>query len=321
MNQKKIVIIKKSTPSQETTHNLTTETPMPCSNNILETGGKPDNRASTDPVVYIDSSYFSFYRANATRSWFIRAYPDDNNHNWITNETFMQMYEKKFREHVAKIAKTLRVPLEALIFVRDSPREEIWRTKIFPQYKAHRQDCDGSEKLNNHSMGPVIKYSNDHILSHEATNRLPVTVLRLSGVEADDIIAYMTHHHNHSEPERKVYIIANDTDFYQLLGNPNNTMFSIGTKYTLTHIREIPENYLEVKILCGDKTDNIPPIFPGCGPATARNLVSNHEKLQEIFSSKPDVKAQYELNKKLIGFSSMLEISTELGLHNLLTKL
>lgn len=282
--------------------------PANYSENKSEVAGRPT--VPTEPIVLIDSSYFSFYRAHATRSWYVRAHPDDKNTDWVNNPKFMKMYESKFREHVGKIAKTLRVPLQSLIFVRDCRREEIWRTHLFPAYKAHRSECEVTAESdvcavkNKSNMGPVIKYSNDNILSSktaDALQSLPVRTIRVPGAEADDIIAVLTVHYNRTEPGREVWIIANDKDFHQLLDSPCNKIFKIGQKYTLERINPTNSS-IDVKVLCGDKTDGIPPIFSGCGPATATGLVNNPTDLATILDKDPQAQAQYALNRKLIDF-------------------
>jgi len=301
MSTKKIIIIKRINVSQtdpiiekiEHIEKLTLTKPKP------------------NPAVYIDSSYFAFYRAHATRSWYVRAHPDDTNHDWINNPEFMRMYEAKFREHVGKIAKSLGVPMQSLVFARDCHREDIWRSAIFPQYKAHRTECEPLNKTGkpNNNMGPIIKYSNDNILSPNSPNRLPVKMIRVPGAEADDIIAVLTAYHNRVEPDREVWIVANDTDFYQLLTNSNNKIFKIGAKYTLTAALPTTDasTYLETKVLCGDKTDGIPPIFTGCGPVTATDFVNNPDTLSMALAKHPGAAARYALNRQLIDFREIPE--------------
>ena len=60
-------------------------------------------------IILVDSSYTSFYRFFATRTWYSMAHKEDfkelqkvvkdlgkdfANYNWIENEVFMEKYEK-----------------------------------------------------------------------------------------------------------------------------------------------------------------------------------------------------------------------------------
>ena len=57
-----------------------------------------------------------------------------------------------------------------------------------------------------------------------------------------------------------------------------------------------------MKILCGDKSDNIPQCFSKCGEKTALKLIQNPELLKEKLTD-PIIYKQYQNNKLLIDFS------------------
>jgi 5'-3' exonuclease len=56
----------------------------------------------------------------------------------------------------------------------------------------------------------------------------------------------------------------------------------------------------------GDNSDNIPSVFPKCGPTTAQKCIDNPEFFQKKMAENPEqyVK-QYELNKLLVNFDSI----------------
>ena len=64
---------------------------------------------------------------------------------------------------------------------------------------------------------------------------------------------------------------------------------------------------LEIKIICGDNSDNIPSCFKRCGIKTALKLISNKDLLLKKFKKNPDSFTQYALNKILIDFNNIPE--------------
>jgi len=62
---------------------------------------------------------------------------------------------------------------------------------------------------------------------------------------------------------------------------------------------------LEIKIIMGDSSDNIPSVFPKCGPKTAQKCIDNPEFFQKKMEEDPKYTAQYELNKLLVDFDNI----------------
>ena len=137
------------------------------------------------------------------------------------------------------------------------------RQKIYSQYKAGRkvrsrlnrnvdwainpQDEHESMKL---QIGRLIEY-----LEH-----LPLTLLALDKLEADDIISYVT---NVTLKESKTTIMSTDKDFLQLV-SPRVKLYSPTKK--ITYDEELvkkefgiyPQNMLTCRVIDGDKSDGIP---------------------------------------------------------------
>ena len=65
-----------------------------------------------------------------------------------------------------------------------------------------------------------------------------------------------------------------------------------------------PKKDLMCKIFVGDKSDNIMPIFKGCGIKTAEKLFNDPELLATKLADK-DIKKVYDLNTQLIDFNSI----------------
>ena len=64
---------------------------------------------------------------------------------------------------------------------------------------------------------------------------------------------------------------------------------------------------LFVKILTGDKSDNIKGVFKKCGPKTACKYYENKELFEEKLKSVEGAMERYLLNKKMVDFNEIPE--------------
>jgi len=145
------------------------------------------------------------------------------------------------------------------------------RRNLFPEYKANRNvnrmtnysifqsKAEEQESINN-QMERLIQY----------LKCLPVTIVGIDGLEADDIIGYLaTKFETHSETQR-VTIMSADKDFLQLVTDKVHCYSPVKKKiYTPKDVLEefsvSSYNFLNYKVLMGDASDNIPGIT-GLGP-------------------------------------------------------
>ena len=70
------------------------------------------------------------------------------------------------------------------------------------------------------------------------------------------------------------------------------------------------------KILTGDISDNIPSVFPKCGPKTAIKYFENRELLEKKLQESETYRTTYELNKKIIDFNNIPEELVEEFMNN-----
>jgi len=99
---------------------------------------------------------------------------------------------------------------------------------------------------------------------------LPVTLISIDKVEADDIISYLAQ--GFASKGNKATIVSSDKDFLQIVDENLEVYSPIKKKtYTKKEVQEeigmIPENYLIMKALLGDDSDNLSGI-KGLGPKT-----------------------------------------------------
>jgi len=155
-----------------------------------------------------------------------------------------------------------------------------WRRDIFPHYKAKRRE--GREK---DETGALI-YEYMDIIRKELEENFPYKVVKLDGVEADDIIAVIIKKSVKKWFTTKYLIISSDKDFQQLQKYPNVTQYSpVLKKFYET---DSPQEYIYEHILRGDPGDGIP------------NFLSPDDTFVNGIKSKPIMK------KKLTGWIDTL---------------
>ena len=145
------------------------------------------------------------------------------------------------------------------------------RRNLFPGYKANRNvnritnysifqsKIEEQESINN-QMERLIQY----------LKCIPVSVISVDGLEADDIIGYLANKFEAHEETQKVTIMSADKDFLQLVSDKVEVYSP--TKKKIYKPKDVFEefnvtstNFLNYKILVGDSSDNIPGVS-GLGP-------------------------------------------------------
>ena len=115
-----------------------------------------------------------------------------------------------YLDKIGKILKKYRVPYQNLLFVRDCPREDIWRYKIFPEYKGSR---DAQYIKTGFNGGPVFKYTNETILPRLNAEHGFAGIIRINNAEADDTIAVIKTYLRTKYPELSILIVTSDHDW------------------------------------------------------------------------------------------------------------
>jgi 5'-3' exonuclease len=278
------------------------------------------NSISTDfkPIfILIDGSYFCFYRYYSLLKWWKIAFPLEPLENPLENPIFVEKYKKTFIECVKNLPnklindKSFIISQEINIFAaKDCKRENIWRNEFFPKYKGTRVY---DEKF---LGGPFFKmaYKNS---DSEVGNECPSESLFLQGgikqilsldkLEADDCIAITVKQIKEKYKDNcLIYIIASDHDYLQLhcdnIKIINLAYKNIAESKTVTGIAEAD---LEIKIIMGDTSDNIPSIFPKCGFKTAYKCYQDKAYFEKKMDKNELYYNQYNLNKKIIDFRNI----------------
>jgi DNA polymerase-1 len=148
------------------------------------------------------------------------------------------------------------------------------RKKLFEGYKANR----GKSKLRmNRAYNELMNDEEEresmkrqYVWLNELLHGLPITTMIYDGVEADDIMAYISE--QLLKEDEQAVLMSTDKDFLQLVDE--KTIIWSPTKKKIYNQKVVqeeyglhPNNMLIYRILDGDKSDNIPGIY-GCGIKT-----------------------------------------------------
>lgn len=199
-----------------------------------------------------------------------------------------------FLRSLGSLVKQIQPTAVYVIF--DGIGSSLNRKNLIPEYKSGRNvnrinsnifdHIDDENESKADQIGRLIQY----------LKCLPIKILSLDKVEADDIIAFLSVETT-KNTKTKAYIVSSDKDFLQLVDN-QITVYSAVEKefYTPKKVKEKygiePYNFLTYKILMGDGSDKIPGV-KGLGP----------KKLPKIF---PEL-----FEDKIFTLNDVFDISKE----------
>ncbi|MBY0291972.1 MAG: DNA polymerase I [Alphaproteobacteria bacterium] len=183
-----------------------------------------------------------------------------------------------------------------LVVVFDVSREN-FRHKIYPAYKANRQETPPEL---------IPQFS----LIRQACEAFDVPYIEKEGYEADDLIATYAH----SQPG-DVTIVSSDKDLMQLVGG-SVRMFDpiknrlIGVEEVKEKFGVLPQQVIDVQALAGDPTDNVPGV-PGIGIKTAAELIQTYGTLENLLDRAHEIK-QPKRRETLLIHAENARLSKEL---------
>jgi DNA polymerase-1 len=149
------------------------------------------------------------------------------------------------------------------IIVFDGKGGSVRRKKVYSNYKANRAN---KTKLNRHEEFDSLEDEQASMKRQfqrviQYLDILPVTIMSIDNIEADDAIAYLTT--DLLTDAQKVIICSTDRDFLQLVDDRVNVWSPVKKKmYDTNRILEEfgihASKYLLYRTFDGDKSDNIP---------------------------------------------------------------
>ena len=206
-----------------------------------------------------------------------------------------------FANMLFKMKEDLKPDYIAAAFDRKAPT---FRHLEYGDYKAGRKKMP--EELG--EQFPLVK---------ELLNLMAIDIFEIDGYEADDIIGSLAKYAEKNNIE--VYIVTGDKDALQLASkNINVVITKKGVSEVAIYNEEnfikdfgvTPTQFIDVKGLMGDKSDNIPGV-PGVGEKTAYKLIQTYGSVEGVLENIDNVagkklKENLENNRELAVFSKKL---------------
>ena len=204
-----------------------------------------------------------------------------------------------------------------VIVVYDGAGGSQRRRKIHPEYKTNRKPgkritrWDAFKNATEEKDAMKIQFSR----LIEYLDFLPVNVISIDRIEADDTIAYIAH----TLMKEDVTILSADQDFLQLV-NERITVWSPTKKKFYTPRMVIDDygvpahNFLMYKVLMGDKSDNIEGV-KGLGPKKLPKIVPDlltQTTLDLDFILEHAGKGEEPMHKRIVESATQLQINEEL---------
>ncbi|RDS80176.1 DNA polymerase I [Dyella monticola] len=173
---------------------------------------------------------------------------------------------------VNMLRTTLKARPDYVAFVSDASGPT-FRNVLYDKYKAHRPPMPDELRA---QVEPMLKI----------VSALGFPILRVSGVEADDVIGTLaTQAHEHGID---VLISTGDKDLAQLV-RPGITLINTMTNTTMDGAAVMdkfgvkPEQIIDFLSLTGDTVDNVPGVTK-CGPKTAAKWLAEYGSLDGVMA-------------------------------------
>ncbi len=169
-----------------------------------------------------------------------------------------------------------------------------FRHKMYSEYKAQRKPTpEGLLK-----QMPIAK---------EVLEAMNIKILQLEGYEADDIIGTVSRICEESRTE--CMIATGDKDDLQLASGKTKVILTVTrsgvnetTVYDAAAVTEryhvTPEEFVDVKALMGDTSDNIPGV-KGVGEKTAMSLIEKYKSIEYIYDNIDEIDVKGAMLEKL----------------------
>ncbi len=199
-----------------------------------------------------------------------------------------------------KLVKEQGPALIGVVF--DAPGKT-FRDELFAEYKAHRPPMPDDLRA---QVKPLI----------DAVQALGLPLLRIEGVEADDVIGTLAE--RAAADGLDVLISTGDKDMAQLV-NERITLVNTMTNSSLDRagvkvkFDVYPEQIVDYLALVGDASDNIPGV-PKVGPKTAAKWLNQYRTLDNLIAHQDEIEGK--VGESLRASQSDLALSRQLATIN-----
>lgn len=272
-------------------------------------------------LVVVDQSYFEYYvlfgavnkftKRKPTEAKVLIKAPEDTDQSNLPDLLVNSTFRKILKEMTMKRCEVLDWVLKQnfqdefdvadqvdIVFAQDDRVSKSFRKDIYPEYKLQRAFAPKSFKTQ-----PIKEYINDVIFKDlDVEERYGYRFVKVDGAEGDDVIATIM---KSLDGYMLKVLFASDKDFLQIDGIKQ---FDLSGKEVLRKWGDeelSAHDFMMMKLLLGDVSDNIPKVFDKVGPKKALKLIHDKEALKAKLKENQASAKQYKMNKKLICFSEI----------------
>jgi len=228
----------------------------------------------------------------------------------MDDPAFVEMVRAGFTREVTRVLKPCvlnggeAIRPDSLLLVNDCARGQNWRVDDAPTYKATR--ASGADPR-------LHELVHGELLPRVCADHPGVRVIEFPRAEADDIIAVLKRHWAAADPTASFLIITSDADYAQLHDARTRIVDLAGVDiFERERAKQcaklgLPEEELDaaalltVKVLRGDKSDNVLPVHARMTSKRVRELLASPAAL-EAFAAGPCGDA-YRSNRRLVDMA------------------
>ena len=262
------------------------------------------------PIVLIDTSYFVFYRYYATLRWFTfrtrtaDGKPGPAPESPTEDAEFMAAFEKQVQSEINRVIRVYESCPENTVFCYDCGRASIWRMMIGDGGEIPErwivEAAEAEDAKAEVAEAPCAFYKATRVTAANfARDIFPrfycmlesgifgVKLRMASGaaLEADDVVYGLVKRIYDAAADAegaggavpRVVCVSNDNDYLQLRRFAGLRVVNLQDKDLGERSCGCPEKDLLIKVLSGDKSDNIAPCVKGIGPKTAIKMADMDE--------------------------------------------
>ena len=309
-----------------------------------------------EPIVFIDTSYFVFYRYYATLRWYTfrnrtaDGKPGPGPENPTEDAEFMAAFEKQARAEIKRVRDMWGAAPENTVFCYDCSRCDIWRMMIGEDGELVKMATpdelaalaalaaeEGAEVVSVVAEAPCASYKATRVTAANFAGAIfpkfyallesgalgeKLRIASGASLEADDVVyGLVSRVYGAAEaapPVPRVVCISNDNDYLQLRRFSGLAIYNLQDKNLADRSCGCPEKDLLVKVLSGDKSDNIAPCVKGIGPKTALKMAEMDDEVRSAALVKKGGEAALSAmkrNRALVDFRCIpLELLEKLTL-------
>ena len=272
-------------------------------------------------LVVCDQSYFEYYVLFGAVNKFMKRKPDeakmlikapeDTDQSNLPDLLVSSTFRKILKEMTMKRCEVLDWVLKQnfqdefdmadqvdIVFAQDDRVSKSFRKDIYPEYKLQRAFAPKSFKTQ-----PIKEYINNVIFKDlDVEEKYGYRFVKVDGAEGDDVIATIM---KSLDGYMLKILFASDKDFLQI---DSIKQFDLSGKEVLRKWGDevlSAHDFLMMKILLGDVSDNIPKVFDKVGPKKALKLIHDNAALKAKLKENQASAKQFKMNKQLICFSEI----------------